>query len=80
MRRSSFILPYKQQNRRDYIIIRRIMIVVILLSIASLPPIIDLIIYVPQGKLDPLIYRIEWVSASVNALIFAFISQLFVNP
>ncbi|CAF1561123.1 unnamed protein product [Adineta steineri] len=57
MRRLSFILPYKQRNRRDYIIIR-----------------------LPRGKLDPLIYRIEWVSASINALIFAFISQPFVSP
>ncbi|CAF0893098.1 unnamed protein product [Adineta steineri] len=51
----------------------------IILSIASLPPIIDLIIYIPQGKFNPLIYRIEWVSASANALISA-ISQSFVSP
>jgi hypothetical protein len=55
------------------------MIIVGILSVASLPAIIDLIIYVPQNRLDPLIYRIEWVSASVNALICA-ISLPFVNP
>lgn len=80
IRRSSSLLPpYKRRNQRDYVIIRHIMVIIVILSIASLPPIIDLIIYVPRGELDPLIYRIEWVSASVNALIFA-ISQPFVNP
>ncbi|UJR11680.1 hypothetical protein I4U23_015861 [Adineta vaga] len=79
IRQASALLRYRQRNQRDYHVIRRIMMVVVILSIASLPAIIDLIIYVPKGQLDPLVYRIEWVSASVNALIFT-ISQPFISP
>jgi hypothetical protein len=79
IRCSSSVVPYQQRNRRDYIVIRRMMIIVAILSMASLPAIVDLIVYASQGHLDPLIYRIEWISASVNALIFA-ISLPFVNP
>lgn len=78
MRHMSFKVRYHRRNRRDYLVIRRIMIIVVILSVASFPAIIDLIIYRSHDHLDPLIYRIEWISASVNALIFA-ISLPFVN-
>jgi hypothetical protein len=79
IRYSSFILSYQQRNRRDYIVIRRIMTIIVILSMASLPAVIDLIICVPRGNLSSLVYRIEWISASVNAFIFA-ITLPYINP
>ncbi|CAF1298867.1 unnamed protein product [Adineta ricciae] len=70
---------YRKRSRREYFIIQRIMIVMLILSVASLPSIVDLIIYAPRGQLDAHIYRIEWISASLNALFLA-LCQPFVNP
>ncbi|CAF1217943.1 unnamed protein product [Adineta ricciae] len=78
-RTSTSKLYYRKRSRREYFIIQRIMTVMLILSVASLPSIVDLIIYAPHGRLDSRIYRIEWISASLNAL-FLGLCQPFVNP
>lgn len=73
------IRPYQQRNRRDYLVIRRIIIIITILSMVSLPLLIDLFIYLPKGYTDPYMNSIGWVSSSINAIILA-ISLPFINP
>lgn len=64
---------------RDCIVIRRIISIMIIISSTSLPAVIDLSVYVPNGHIDIFIHRIQWLASSINSLIFV-ISLPFVNP
>lgn len=79
MRYSSFIRPYQQRNRRDYFVIRRISVTLVILNIASLPAMIDLLIYAPRSQFDPLAYHIGAVTSSLNSVIFT-VSLPFIAP
>ncbi|CAF1458582.1 unnamed protein product [Adineta ricciae] len=59
-----------RRHRRDYIVIRRIILILGVLSITSLPAVINLIFFNPNGLLEPVVYRIQWVASSVNSFIF----------
>ncbi|CAF3502105.1 unnamed protein product [Rotaria sp. Silwood1] len=74
-----FTRPFRHRNQRDYIAIRRINLVVSIVSITSVPAIIDVIVYAPKGHRNSFIYRLQWISSSLNSLIF-IISLPFVNP
>lgn len=69
----------RQRNRYDFIIIRRMILLIIVISIVSLPLAIDLIIYIPQGHIDPSMNLIGWVSSSINGIALV-ISLPFINP
>ena len=59
MRQRSSGLIILRQNKRDVKVIRRIIIMILILSVVNLLTIIDLIIFwVSSNNLDPLIYRI----------------------
>lgn len=73
------IRSFQQRNRRDFILIRRIIIIITILSMVSIPILIDLFIYLPKGFIDPYMNSIGWVSSSVNAVILA-ISLPYINP
>jgi hypothetical protein len=73
------IQPYQQRNRRDFVLIRRIIIIITVLSMVSIPILIDLFIYLPKGHRDPYMNSIGWVSSSINAVILV-ISLPFINP
>lgn len=68
-----------RKNRRDYLVLRRIIIILVILSGVSLPLIIDLFIYLPKGYLDPYMNSIGWLSSTINAVVLA-ISLPFINP
>jgi hypothetical protein len=76
---TTMIRPYQQRNRRDCQLIRRIIIIIIILSAVSVPLIIDLFIYLPKGYTDPYMNSIAWVSSSINAVILV-ISLPYINP
>jgi hypothetical protein len=73
------IRPYQQRNRRDILVLRRIIIILVILSGVSLPLFIDLFIYLPKGYIDPHMNSIGWLSSTINAVILA-ISLPFINP
>ncbi|CAF0713033.1 unnamed protein product [Adineta steineri] len=67
--RSSKQLPFLR-NRRDVKVIHRIIIMIFILSVMNIPTIIYLIIFwISQNKLDPIIYRVTWLSLSIGSLI-----------
>jgi hypothetical protein len=69
----------KQKNRRDILVLHRIIIILVILSAVSLPLFIDLFIYLPKGYIDPHMNSIGWVSSTLNAVVLA-ISVPFINP
>jgi hypothetical protein len=69
----------KQTNRRDILVLHRIIIILVILSAVSLPLFIDLFIYLPKGYIDPHMNSIGWVSSTLNAVVLA-ISVPFINP
>ena len=73
------IRPYQQRNRRDFLVLRRIIIILVILSMVSLPLFVDLFIYLPKGYIDPYMNSIGWLSSTVNAVVLA-ISLPFINP
>jgi hypothetical protein len=76
---TTIIRPYQQRNRRDFRVIHRIVIIITILSVVSLPLFIDLFIYLPKGYIDPNMNSIGWVASSIDAVILA-ISLPFVDP
>ncbi|CAF1021529.1 unnamed protein product [Adineta steineri] len=72
-------IAYQQRNRRDFIVIQRIIIIIVILSIVSLPLFIDLFVYLPKGYIDPNMNSIGWVASSIDAVILA-ISLPFIDP
>jgi hypothetical protein len=74
----TLLRPYQQRNRRDYLVLRRIIIIIVILSMVSLPLFVDLFIYLPKGYIDPYMNSIGWVSSTINAVILA-ISLPFIN-
>ncbi|CAF1208360.1 unnamed protein product [Rotaria sordida] len=73
------IRPYQQRNRRDFIVIHRMILLITILSMVSLPLFIDLFIHLAKGYIDPYMNSIGWVSSSINAVILV-ISLPFINP
>ncbi len=69
----------KHNNRRDILVIHRIIMILVILSVVSLPLFVDLFIYLPKGYIDPHMNSIGWVSSTLNAVVLA-ISVPFINP
>lgn len=68
-----------RQNRRHILVVRRIILLILILSAVSLPLFIDLFIYLPKGSRDPYMNSIGWLSSTINAIILA-ISIPIINP
>ena len=73
------IRPYQQRNRRDFLVLRRIIMIIVVLITVSLPLFIDLFIYLSKGYINPYMNSIGWLSSTVNAVVLA-ISLPFINP
>jgi len=73
MRRLGVIRPYAERNRRDYVVIYRILLNMTVLSMVSFLYIIVFIIDQILGHSDPLIYRIQWLSSSLGSVLFSII-------
>ncbi len=71
IRQSSAIRPYQERSCRDFIVIRRMLLNMVILSIVSVPYFIIYIIDVVLNRFDPLIYRIQWLSSSLGSFLFA---------
>jgi len=76
---SKMLRPYQTRNRRDFLVVRRIIMIIVILSGVSLPLFIDLFIYLPKGYIDPHMNSIGWLSSTINAVVLA-ISVPFINP
>jgi hypothetical protein len=73
LRQSGVIRPYAERNRRDQVVIRRILLNMIIPSIVSLPYLIVYIIDTILDRSSLLIYRIQWISSSLASILFAII-------
>ncbi|UJR32783.1 hypothetical protein I4U23_020245 [Adineta vaga] len=69
--RLSTIRVYHKQNRRDYIVVRRMLLNSIILSIVTIPYFILYIRGIIQNHFDPIIYRIQWLSSSLSSCLFS---------
>ncbi|UJR19543.1 hypothetical protein I4U23_022673 [Adineta vaga] len=69
----SMIRQCRIRNRRDYIVMRRILLNAIILFGVSLPVFVISIINMIYGHFDLLIYRVQWLSSSVSSCLFSFI-------
>ncbi|CAF3886122.1 unnamed protein product [Rotaria sp. Silwood1] len=78
-RHITIIRPYQHRNRRDFLVIRRMILIITAISMVSLPLLIDLFIHLPKGYIDPYMNSIGWVSSSINAVILV-IGLPFINP
>lgn len=71
--------PLRRTVRRDYIVIRRIMLIISLIGLTSIPIIIDLMLSVVNNQFGLTIYRMQWIVCSVYGFIIS-ISLPYVNP
>ncbi|CAF1560913.1 unnamed protein product, partial [Rotaria sp. Silwood1] len=56
---TTIIRPYQQRNRRDFLVIRRMILIIIVISMVSFPLLIDLFIHLRKGYIDPYMNSIE---------------------
>jgi hypothetical protein len=71
MRQSSVIRKYQERNRRDYIVMHRILLNMVILSIVTVPYLVLFIIGVIHDRFDSLIYRVQWLSSSLGSCLFS---------
>ncbi|CAF0775933.1 unnamed protein product [Adineta ricciae] len=80
IRRTAAVSSVNQsRNRRDFVVIRRIIMIIAILSMVSLPLFIDLFVFLPKGYIDPNMNSIGWLSSSINAVILT-LSLPFIDP
>ncbi len=73
MRQSSLIRPYAERNRRDFVVIQRILLNLIVLGIVSMPYLVVYTIDKIIGCSDSLINRIQWMSSSIASILFSVV-------
>jgi hypothetical protein len=73
MRQPSLIRQYQERNRRDYIVMRRMLLNVIILCIVIVPYYILYIFDIIYDRFDSLIYRVQWLSSSLSSCLFSLI-------
>jgi hypothetical protein len=76
MRQPLLAQPYRERNQRDYIVIRRMLLNMVILSIVAVPYSILYIVYAIQNQFKPLIYRVQWLSSSAGSCLFSVILPL----
>jgi hypothetical protein len=69
-----------QNNARDLIVIKRLLIIVTLLVLIGLPGMIFLLMFIFTGYLFSLIYRIVWLSVSFSLVFLTFMLIKYTNP
>lgn len=73
LRRTTTISLNQERNRRDYRVIKRIVLNVIILGIVSTPGVILIILYNIDNRFEDFTYSITWPMSSIAALIFTII-------
>jgi hypothetical protein len=63
---------HSQQNRRDLIVIRRLVLTLTILIMLALPSVIFLLIFTLTGHLLALTYRVGWLSVSFSLVFLAY--------
>lgn len=69
-----------KQNKRDLIIIRRLLVMLTSLILLGLPSVIFLIIYMICGYFISVTYRVGWLSVSFSLVFLAFMLIRLTNP
>ncbi len=69
-----------QNNLRDLIVIKRLLIILILLVLLGLPAMIFLFMFIFTGYLIPVTYRISWLSVSFSLVFLTFVLVKYTNP
>ncbi|UJR17307.1 hypothetical protein I4U23_004202 [Adineta vaga] len=73
----SFIV--KQRQKRDLVVIKRILIITSLLVILGAPGLIILLMFYITGIEHPLFYRIEWFSINLSVCAISFVMVIFTS-
>jgi hypothetical protein len=69
-----------KHNRRNLIVIRRILLMLTILILLGLPSIIFLIIFIFTGYLIPITYRVGWLSVSFSLVFLAYMLIKLTRP
>ena len=64
----------RQSNRRDIVVLRRIIIIVGLLWTLTFPFMILWLVYITTGDIYPLSYHLQWLTFAVSLLVLPFAS------
>lgn len=73
LRRTKTILANRERNRRDYTVIKRIVLNTIILGIVSTPDVILIILYNIDDRFGEFVYSTIWSISSISALLFTII-------
>lgn len=66
----------QERNRRDFTVMRRMLLNSFVLSAVTVPFFIIFVINAAQNRLDPIIYRVQWLSSSASSCLFALLLPL----
>lgn len=78
-RKSNGSFPRKRSTERDVIVLRRIVILVGMLLILSLPAILLWLIYMITGYIYPFSYQLQWLTFAFSLAILSIVS-IFLTP
>ncbi|CAF1187695.1 unnamed protein product [Adineta steineri] len=76
MRQPSMIRLHQERNRRDYIVIKRMLLNSILLCLIAVPYVVLYIISVFYEYLNSTTLRFQWLSSSFGSFLFSLILPL----
>ncbi|CAF0830144.1 unnamed protein product [Adineta steineri] len=76
MQQMPIVGQYLRRNRRDYIVIRRMLLNIFILCIVSIPVFIIYIIESIYNRSDSLIYRVQWLLSSLSSCLFSLMLPL----
>lgn len=73
IRQSGLVRQENERNRRDYLVIRRMSINIIILNIVAIPGSIIFLMSLFQNNLQSLFYHVEWISSSIASCLFSLL-------
>lgn len=79
MKQASVIKPYQERNRRDFLVIRRMLLNTIILCIVTIPYLVIYIYETIIDHFDSLLYRVEWLSSSISSFLFSIVLPLIIT-
>jgi hypothetical protein len=71
MRQTSVIRRNQELHGRDYIVIRRMLFNIVILSILSIPYVVLYIIGAIQNHYGKILYSVQWISSSTGSYLFS---------
>lgn len=75
----SVIRPYQERNRRDFLVVRRMLLNIMILCIVAIPYIVIYIYDTIIDRFDSLIHRVQWLSSSIGSFLFSIILPLIIT-